>query len=54
MKINIGTANPIKIEALRETLSGSEILRESQVKGVDTGSTDCRTAEKSERNRARR
>ncbi len=39
MKINIGTANPIKIEALRETLSGSEILRESQVKGVDTGST---------------
>lgn len=38
MKINIGTANTIKIEALREAIAGSESFKDVLIEGIDTGS----------------
>ncbi len=38
MKIKIGTANKVKVEALREVVAASAFLGECLVEGVDTGS----------------
>lgn len=38
MKINIGTANAVKIEALREAVGDSPELKTAEVVGMDTGS----------------
>lgn len=38
MKINIGTANTVKVEALKEALAGSEAFGDVLIEGMDTGS----------------
>lgn len=38
MKINIGTANAVKIEALREAVGESGTLKGARIAGMDTGS----------------
>lgn len=38
MKINIGTKNTIKIDALRETIAGYDFLKGARVDGVDSNS----------------
>ena len=39
MKISVGTANKIKIEAVAETISGYDFLNGAQVKGIDIASS---------------
>ncbi len=39
MKIVIGTANAVKIEALREAALGTEFFKDARILGIDTGSS---------------
>jgi inosine/xanthosine triphosphatase len=38
MKINVGTANKIKIEAVKETVASYDFLSDAVVEGIDAGS----------------